>query len=77
MILIALAIFFGLLIWRSFVSGTYYVKFDGGRYGGPGTYEVWRRDFAGFDELCGSYRTRNAALERVKWLKDHPPRVVR
>ncbi len=62
----------GLIVWHILRIGTFYVEFDGGRYGGKGEYEVWCRQFAGYNTLHGSYKTKEAAFARIKWLEDHP-----
>ena len=78
MILLVLCVcLLGIVTWRLSVAGKLYVVFDGGRYGSSGTYEIWCRDILGFDRLMGTFSSEKKALERVAWLKKHPPHIVK
>lgn len=78
MVFVLIAVVGAVVAWRVTRIGSYYVYFYTGiRAKKEGQYEVWRRQFGGFNTLHGSYPTKVEAFERVAWLKDHQEGIVR
>ncbi len=66
-----LLILLALAIWRWCIIGTPYIRFSGH------DYEVWTRDFMGYDNLQGMYRSEENARARIEELKKNPPRIIK